>query len=152
MESYVINWDAVAAIGQCLGAFATFVAVWVALYQIRRTTTGCIKILVNHGFGIYNNGILGEPFYSFSAINNGAVPITITSCGINIPSKKLDCQFLDITEIKLEPSASIMKCLVFTEINHTLNNLHLYGRVKLRVYFRDTTGRTHYKKFQFKVS
>lgn len=81
-----LNWDAISAIGQCLGAIATFLAVVVALKQSRPKIIVKAKIC-----NIYSSDlkptILRTDQLVITAVNVGNIPVQITSMGLKLPRR-----------------------------------------------------------------
>jgi hypothetical protein len=87
-NSESINWEAISAIGQVAGAIATFIAVYVAMFQIRKTTEPQIKVEVLKALLISNIGDVSEEHYNFKIINTGIVAANVSNMYIILPDKR----------------------------------------------------------------
>lgn len=75
-----INWNMVAAIGQLLGAIATFMAVWVSLYLAKNRVRPRLKVVVGERltFGIPT---VPENVLIIEVTNTGEMPAVVRSFG-----------------------------------------------------------------------
>jgi hypothetical protein len=85
-----INWEEVGAVGQWIGAIATFGAVVVALRQnkpkVKVTTKVCDWLSVSSVPGIEAKKIAEDRLH-ITAVNVGNIPVQVTSMGLKLPEK-----------------------------------------------------------------
>jgi len=84
-----INWDAIAAIGQCAGALATFMAVIIALRQNKpklRIKSSVCDVLSAPPGGKFKK--IDEDRLYIKATNIGNIPIKVDSIGIKLSIKR----------------------------------------------------------------
>ena len=95
-NSQGINWDAVSAIGTCIGAMATFAAVVVALWQTKWSNRKRLKLSVQEGIHIIDNKSLRTVTLRITNIGNKRVIIDHFSFYI----KKKESQFMPFSIIQ----------------------------------------------------
>ncbi len=146
------NWNAIAAIGQWLGAIATFAAVLVALKQSRDASQARIKVDVSGG-SIYSEGrgelTPTEPLVIFSATNAGSRVVTLRSLILVLPNKNR--QLIGSPELPKELQiAEQVNILCPCETIHSIfTQQGLEGRVKVSCYFVDSLGNRYATKWKF---
>ncbi|WP_334110827.1 hypothetical protein [Thermodesulfitimonas autotrophica] len=142
-----VNWDVVAAIGQCLGALATFLAVLVALRQNKP------KVLVKSGvYDVYRENpitfetekVASDRLY-IEAVNVGLTPVKIVNIGLRCP-RRLGVKFLIIN-----PEAGVLPRVLMpsesVQVWTPTQNLRDKGINRFDIGIAcDSSGRLHYEK------
>ena len=149
-----INWDAIAAIGQCTGALATFLAVLVALKSSKDASTVKVKVNVWMGFFVFKNGHLGADSIFCGAVNTGLIPIKLTNAGIRLPNKKqlIFDEFKEAIPKELKSSDATQYSIEINRLIEVLKSNGIQGNVTLKFYFGDTRGNRYYKKWKFNTN
>jgi hypothetical protein len=155
-----IYWSMVGAVGQILGAIATFLAVLVALYQsydAKKASEPKLKISISTTMIVYNNGHIGEPFYSITASNPKSFPIVIMSAGVKIGNRNVT--FLDNAIFKhenypkkLEQGDHTTVWLDYKKLAEFLYSQGLSGKQKCYIYFSDSLNNEFKKPFRLNIN
>jgi hypothetical protein len=145
-----VDWNAVAAIGQCLGAAATFAAVWIALGTERRARSTRLKV------GVKKGGSAGAPDWLFRhiitvhVVNHSIRPVKLTYGGAHLPGGKSFLPFRFDESIGPVEEWGVAEMTISHEwIAERVREAGLTGPVKLWVYAQDATGRKHWCKHAF---
>ncbi|MFH1268994.1 MAG: hypothetical protein ABIK89_24980 [Planctomycetota bacterium] len=156
MNGWAVNWanvvlfvtGAVALYGAGLSTFNT----WSAWREKRRI----VKVSVSYGFPVVTTpGDLGPYSLFLTARNPSRRPTTLVGCGLQLPDGKtmpfLDpgphLEFpLELTEGKAANALRPVQA-----IGRTLAETGYGGSTRVRGFFRDALGETHYS-ISFKVS
>lgn len=148
-----INWEAIGAIGTCLGAIATFWAVVVALWQTRISRKKSLELVFEPHFLIPPNSEIKKTL-GLTIMNTGMRNITIqewgfwlNNCGtkLYIPNYPIGASL----PATLEPDSAIN---LYTDIDNLLEGLqrhleegNIKEKEKLIVYVRDNFS-VYYKQ------
>jgi hypothetical protein len=75
------DWEMIGAIGQWVGAIATFGAVALALWQVRSDRRVSLRLRPSHSLIFSGDGTAPEHVLAFSIANTGFRPVTVQSVG-----------------------------------------------------------------------
>lgn len=155
-----INWEAIGAIGTCLGAIATFWAVVVALWQTRLTRVKKLNLSFNRNILLYDSGTIDG--VSISVQNTGNRNITIQEIGFVL--KDASCltiinnglvQQAATLPITLEPDSSADFIVILDKLSNSLKKAIQQEKIeendKLKIFVRDNFNKRYYKKTNEKV-
>ncbi|GEO27647.1 hypothetical protein AAC03nite_34320 [Alicyclobacillus acidoterrestris] len=139
-----LNWNAIGAIGNWVGAVSTTAAVIVSLWATRKSIMPRIRITSSLGIAAYGSGT--EPLILLTASNIGQVPITLTSCVIELPNKHPVVMFDSLREFpkKIGAGDTAQVTLPLTEVAKIIAGEGYHGKTPVNVIFRANTG--EYKK------
>jgi hypothetical protein len=146
-------WPAVEALGQWAAAFATFVAVLVALKQSKDAGRIKIKVTVTYGF-VTGLGTAGPTLLFCQAANVGMRPARLTSTGIYIAREKhlvFPHHQGNALPANLQESEITRFSIPCKDLADALREGGYSGKMKLRLYFSDTHEVRHWKKFTFDI-
>lgn len=141
-----IDWNVVGALGQWAGAIATFMAVVVALYTAQNSIKPKLKLEFSEDeeFPPYEKP---HTIYKFKAINIGVIPVTLVRSTIYIP-KASETLVINITKKgRIETSETTQSIVTHKTIVDKLNHHKLYGKIKMKFSFTDSSGKEFQKTF-----
>lgn len=140
-----INWEAIAAIGQVAGAIATFIAVYVALFEISKTTKPQIKIEIMKIFPVLNNGTLLDEHYNFKIINKGIIAVNVSNLYISLPNKS-NMFFIGFNPFVLNPmdSKDYLKSII--ELKTSIREAGYSNTCNVKVFYELGSGEKYFTK------
>ena len=149
----MLDWNAVGAIGQWVGAIATTGAVIVALKQAHDATAVRVKVGVSFGL-ITQASLMSEAMVIFSVSNIGLRTVRLTSAGILLPDRK-QMVFPDQSAKALSASLQQSETTQFwVETKDIAENMKAYGyngTIQVKIFFTDSHDVKHYKKWKFNI-
>lgn len=145
-----MDWNEVAAIGQCAGAVATFVAVVVSLYLSKNNRRSKVRIRISEPLTIVSkNSNLTR--IKVKATNDGPAPITIESSSFYVSDGPRFSQPCGLPK-KLDASESVEYELETSELAHTLRSVSkASGMTEITFRFIDSRDKVHEQKYKFDV-
>lgn len=147
------GWDAIAAIGQVLGAAATFWAVMVSLKLARENSQSNVKVITQIGFPVFGQST-GDTTVYFTAVNVGPIPVKLDTAGVLLPNKMqiiFPFDYGDAIPIKLDISEKTSFGVKVNNLTAQLIEQGYRGKVKLRPFFGDATGKRYFEDWEFDI-
>jgi len=153
-----VFWAMVGAVGQILGAIATFFAVLVALWQsydAKKASKPELQITFNLNIP-FSGEYIGEPFYTITASNPKPFPIQIMSSGVKLGNKNI--AFIDDTIYnhdtypkKLNHGEHTTATLYYRKLAEDLHAKGYRGKQKCYIYFSDSLNNEYKKSFTLNI-
>jgi hypothetical protein len=164
---WIASWNSSdwAALGQWLGAVATFLAVRVSLKLARES--GSPKVRVESSFGFLGSNLppyTSEPMLFFKAVNVGPIDVTLESSYIRLPRGFADAirreprknmwligHYEKAVPAKLSPAESTQYFIPARKLATSLKDQGFSGTVKIAIVFTDTFGNRYEQPFKFSI-
>lgn len=155
----MVDWNIFSAISTGLGAFATFIACAISLYQTRIANKKRLKIVIQWNMVIVPSTEPDKSYVDITLINIGNKPIIINAVGyqrvgqkgfvlVN-PHQTHDGKILPGTEHIIEPEHSAYFMFERTNFIGYLEG-ELQKGYRLRIFCRDSTGQVYCKRIKKK--
>lgn len=157
----MLKWGASewATAGQWAGAIATFFAAIVSLRIATKSNKPSVKVQII--MGIFTEGTqAGKTQIIIRGINNGIVPITLTSSGMILPKKifqfKKTGTFIFSEQFQALPRLLNSSDSTYYSIQPEVLSKHLVerglkGKKTLKFVYGDSIGNTYIGKFKFDI-
>jgi hypothetical protein len=137
------GWNAVAAIGQAVGAIITAIAVVVALWTANLQYRKRVKVIFYTKIPVGN--LSRELSYGAKAINVGQRPIPVSMIGFWIEGKQLfNPDTIGICQKIINPSESVEHVLSLSEMKYAMKQLKYSS--KIYAFMMDEEGE-YYKSY-----
>ena len=136
------DWNAAGAIGQWLGAIATFAAVVVALRAERRARS--THVVVSVSIGALGEKMKGGPAFVIAAVNHSGRTVILDGAGILLPDGRQLGPI--VSEVFTGESKDLeRKQLSFSveTVAKWLIEAKIVAPTKLHFFVRDTTGKLY---------
>jgi hypothetical protein len=145
------DWNAVGAIGQWLGAIATFAAVVVALRADRRART--TYIVVGITLGALGEKMKGGPAFAISVVNHSGRTVILDGAGILLPDgRQLGPIVSEVFIGEIKDLERRQHAFPVEKVASWLIEAKIVVPTKLHFFVRDTTGKLHRCQYKFDPS
>lgn len=153
-SDWFMNWtpDYWAALGQWLGAIATFLAVYISL----RASKPKLKIVFNRSQDAIFAKILGRNPFSVTLVNTGLIPVNVVFVSLyfykqewyrRLPfmkkQKSLGADMLGSYPSKIDPGESFELLIKQGVLKEKLNHYKCEGKVRIGVLVLDSLGKPY---------
>lgn len=152
-----INWEAISAIGTCLGALATFVACVIALWQTKIAYKKKLKVVFNDNITFINPLLLknNEKFVGISIYNKGNRNVIINEWSFEFKNHMRGPILVNFTKyyptkfpicIEVENNKDVFYERAFFEQNvqDLINKGQISKNKKIRFSIKDATGKKYF--------
>lgn len=147
------GWTAVSSICQILIALFALTAICITINQISGKANAKLGMSLQFGLGLLkcNEEMKIAPGFSIHIANLGMAPVYISQCGVEFFRGKTSKTGLFLTDepFVLQPGECVTKSMSHLEVLIPEFDDKVSLSDKVKIYAKDGTGRTFYKKTEF---